>query len=232
MNGNGQAGTAGWDCVLGRAGGATARPRLERLHHHPGWAAGVPVRARPARSSQVRRHHRGTRWRHWALVVLVQLGRADCARPRACRRGGCDHRGPPAARGRARITRPCCQKPAARATERAPIHPASRAHHARMQPGRHLVSSHPPALPPSAGLAFCQVRQTPVTPRAIRVRHRLSTKVSFPGTEAQAWQRSARLRAGRARPGTPRRRSRTAGWWCACAASGCARRTSHRATGC
>jgi hypothetical protein len=166
------------------------------------------------------------------LVVLVQLGRADCARPRACRRGGCDHRGPPAARGRARITRPCCQKPAARATERAPIHPASRAHHARMQPGRHLVSSHPPALPPSAGLAFCQVRQTPVTPRAIRVRHRLSSQVSFPGTEAQAWQRSARLRAGRARPGTPRRRSRTAGWWCACAASGGARRTSDHATGC
>ena len=118
------------------------------------------------------------------------------------------------------------------ATERAPIHPASRAHHARMQPGRHLVSSHPPALPPPAGLAFCQVRPTPVTPRAIRVRHRLSNKVSFPGTEARAWQRSARLRAGRARPGTPRRRSRTAGWWCACAASGCARRTSHRAMGC
>ena len=36
-----------------------------------------------------------------ALVVLVQLGRADRSRPRACRSGGYDHQGSPAARGRA-----------------------------------------------------------------------------------------------------------------------------------
>ena len=88
---------------------AQLRARLERLHHHPGWAAGVAVRARPARSSEMRRRHRDTRWRHWALVVLVQLGRADRSRPRACRSGGCDHQGSPAARGRARNTRPAAR---------------------------------------------------------------------------------------------------------------------------